>query len=60
MSVSASGRPTAKDVRASDNDATSFAGTWSNYPFFKNGAIGVVGIGEGLFLVKDKTKGVVP
>lgn len=43
-----------------DNDATSFAGTWSNYPFFKNGSIGVVGIGEGLFLVKDKTKGVVP
>jgi choice-of-anchor B domain-containing protein len=37
------------------NNSTGFAGTWSNYPFFKNGAIGVVSIQEGFFLVKDRT-----
>jgi choice-of-anchor B domain-containing protein len=38
----------------------SFAGSWNNYPFFKNGAIGVVSIGEGFFMVKDRTQQVVP
>jgi choice-of-anchor B domain-containing protein len=41
------------------NDAV-FAGSWNNYPFFKNGAIGVVSIGEGFFMVKDKTHTLVP
>jgi len=30
-----------------------FQGSWNNYPFFKNGAIGVVSIGEGFFMVRD-------
>ncbi|MDB4915004.1 MAG: hypothetical protein JWM95_2648 [Gemmatimonadetes bacterium] len=41
------------------NDAV-FAGSWNNYPFFKNGAIGVVSMGEGFFMVKDKTRTLVP
>ncbi|HEX3926597.1 MAG TPA: choice-of-anchor B family protein [Gemmatimonadales bacterium] len=31
-------------------------GTWSNYPFFKNGIIGVASINEGFFLVRDHTR----
>jgi choice-of-anchor B domain-containing protein len=38
----------------------SFSGSWNNYPFFKNRAIGVVSIGEGFFMVKDRTQEVVP
>ena len=38
----------------------SFAGSWNNYPFFKNGAIGVVSIQEGFFMVKDRTQSTVP
>jgi choice-of-anchor B domain-containing protein len=37
-----------------------FAGSWNNYPFFKSGAIGVVSIGEGFFMVKDRTQTAVP
>ncbi len=37
-----------------------FQGSWNNYPFFKNGAIGVVSIGEGFFMVRDNTHKVVP
>ena len=37
-----------------------FSGSWNNYPFFKNGAIGVVSIGEGFFLIKDRTQQAVP
>jgi choice-of-anchor B domain-containing protein len=37
-----------------------FSGSWNNYPFFKNGAIGVVSIGEGFFMVRDGTRKVVP
>ena len=33
-----------------------FAGTWSNYPYFKSGAIGVTSVHEGLFLVKKRDK----
>lgn len=40
--------------------SASFAGSWNNYPFFKNGAIGVVSIEEGFFMVKDRTQSVVP
>jgi choice-of-anchor B domain-containing protein len=35
-------------------------GTWSNYPFFKNGLIGVSSITEGLFMVRDRSIRVVP
>jgi choice-of-anchor B domain-containing protein len=37
----------------------SMSGTWNNYPFFKNGAIGVVSINEGFFMVKDVVRRVV-
>ena len=35
-------------------------GTWSNYPYFKNGLIGVSSITEGLFMVRDKSGKTVP
>jgi len=35
-------------------------GTWSNYPFFKNGLIGVSSITEGLFMVRDRSGKIVP
>lgn len=35
-------------------------GTWSNYPFFKNGLIGVSSITEGLFMARDKSAKIVP
>lgn len=34
------------------------SGAWSNYPYFKSGAIVVTSVGEGLFLVKDRTQAV--
>jgi choice-of-anchor B domain-containing protein len=37
-------------------DAPGFSGTWSNYPFFKSGAIGVSSVHEGLFLVKKRAQ----
>ena len=37
-----------------------FSGSWNNYPFFRNGAIGVVSIGEGFFMVRDGTRKPVP
>ena len=33
----------------------SFAGTWSNYPYFESGTIVVSSIGEGLFVVKKRS-----
>ena len=33
-------------------DAAEFTGSWSNYPYFRSGAIIFTGIGEGLFIVK--------
>lgn len=34
------------------DDAATFNGTWSNYPYFDSGTIAVSGIGEGLFLLR--------
>ncbi len=34
------------------NDAASFNGAWSSYPYFKSGNVIISGIGEGLFIVK--------
>ena len=42
------------------DDAKEGGGTWSNYPFFKNGLIGVSSITEGLFMVRDKSAKIVP
>jgi choice-of-anchor B domain-containing protein len=47
------------DTQPGDN-VPGFSGSWNNYPFFKNGAIGVVSIGEGFFMVKDRTKAIIP
>ena len=33
-----------------------FQGSWSNYPFFESGTIAVSSIGEGLFILKKKTR----
>lgn len=40
-------------------DTPQMAGAWSNYPYFKSGTIVVTSVGEGLFLVRDRTQ-VVP
>lgn len=47
------------DTTPGENTST-FAGSWNNYPFFKNGAVGVVSIGEGFFMVRDATRKPVP
>ncbi len=43
-----------------DDNSPGFSGSWNNYPFFKNGSIGVVSIGEGFFMVRDRTHVFVP
>jgi choice-of-anchor B domain-containing protein len=47
------------DTQPGEN-SPGFSGSWNNYPFFKNGAIGVVSIGEGFFMVRDATRKIVP
>ncbi|MES2523161.1 MAG: choice-of-anchor B family protein [Gemmatimonadota bacterium] len=47
------------DTNPGENNA-GFQGSWNNYPFFKNGSIGVVSISEGLFMVRDNTRKIVP
>ena len=37
-----------------------FAGTWSNYPYFKSGVVAVTSMREGLFLVRFRPQQVVP
>jgi choice-of-anchor B domain-containing protein len=37
-------------------NTSSFGGSWNNYPFFKNGMIGVSSGAQGFFVVKDNTK----
>ena len=41
-------------------DMPGFAGTWSNYPFFKSGVVGVTSMREGLFLVRYRAPAMVP
>lgn len=41
------------DTDPSSNAAT-FAGSWSNYPFFESGVIPVTTIGDGFYLVRPK------
>lgn len=43
------------DVYPAD-DATTFAGTWGNYPFFDSGKVLVTGIEEGLFVLEPRVK----
>ncbi|HEX6132805.1 MAG TPA: choice-of-anchor B family protein [Longimicrobiales bacterium] len=37
-----------------DDAAAGFAGSWSNYPYFRSGIIVVSSIGEGLFVLKKR------
>ena len=37
-----------------------FSGSWSNYPYFKNGVVAVSSMREGLFLVRYQPSAVVP
>ena len=42
------------DTAPVGDDAPGFSGSWSNYPYFKSGAIVVTSVHEGLFLVKKR------
>ncbi len=37
-----------------------FAGSWSNYPYFKNGVVAVTSMREGLFIVRHRPRPVIP
>jgi choice-of-anchor B domain-containing protein len=39
---------------AGDNDTPGFSGTWTNYPFFQSGTIGVTGMAEGVFVLRHR------
>jgi choice-of-anchor B domain-containing protein len=41
------------DVYPAD-DMPQFAGTWSNYPYFRGGIVAVSSIGEGLFILRPR------
>ena len=41
-------------------DAPGFAGTWSNYPFFKDGTIVVTSMNEGVFMLQKHQTSMVP
>lgn len=41
-----------------DGTTNQMSGNWSNYPYFKSGTIIVTSVGEGLFLVRDRTQAV--
>ena len=41
-------------------DQAGFAGSWSNYPYFKNGVVAVTSMREGLFLVRFRPQQMVP
>lgn len=47
------------DTNPGENSA-GFAGSWNNYPFFKNGSIGISSMSEGFFMVKDAPRKIVP
>ncbi|MGH7718648.1 MAG: choice-of-anchor B family protein, partial [Gemmatimonadaceae bacterium] len=48
------------DTVSAGEDMPGFAGTWSNYPFFKSGVVAVTSMREGLFLVRYRPPTVVP
>ena len=48
------------DTVPSDDDATAFGGTWSNYPYFESGVIAVASWSEGLFLLRKRERVLVP
>ncbi|AXG15128.1 hypothetical protein [Intrasporangium calvum] len=42
------------------DDHTGFAGSWSNYPWFKDGKVVFTGTEEGLFVVQTRLKTAAP
>ena len=48
------------DTVPTDDDATAFGGTWSNYPYFESGVIAVSSWNEGLFLLRKRQPVLVP
>ena len=42
------------DTQPEGENAATFTGSWSNYPFFKSGTIIVSSIGEGVFFLKKR------
>ena len=42
--------------RLEDDDSTTFAGSWSNYPWFDDGKVIFTGVEEGLFVVDSRAK----
>jgi choice-of-anchor B domain-containing protein len=41
-------------------DAAGFAGSWSNYPYFKSGVVGVTSMREGFFLIRFRPQQAIP
>jgi len=48
------------DTVPSSPNVPGFAGSWSNYPYFESGIIVVTSIREGLFVLKQRERTVVP
>ena len=48
------------DTVPTDDDATAFGGTWSNYPYFESGVIAISSWNEGLFLLRKRERVLVP
>jgi choice-of-anchor B domain-containing protein len=48
------------DTMPFGEDQAGFAGTWSNYPYFKSGVVAVTSMREGLFLVRFRPQQMVP
>ena len=48
------------DTLPHGDDAAGFAGSWSNYPFFESGAIGVTSMREGFFMVRFRPTTIIP
>ncbi len=48
------------DTHPVGEDAPGFAGSWSNYPFFKSGTIVVTSMGEGIFMLRKRPQQLVP
>ncbi len=48
------------DTVPTDDDATAFGGTWSNYPYFESGVIAISSWNEGLFLLRKRQPVLVP
>jgi len=42
------------DTHPFTEDAPGFSGTWSNYPFFKSGVVGMTSSREGLFILETR------